>query len=697
MRKKDNQGFTLIEVIVSVAIGSIVLGVILSLILTSFTTFGTISTEKLKKNALDNIVDYVREEVENSTDVVISKTPPKLNSDNENQGQWKWLSVINNRLYLGNYTYDIDNKTGSGTGKEALDDSYYGINDTYDRNHDDSTLSLYYAFHLRNSNDTNSDDKHSYIVNFQYVLKNTTTTYKKNDAIEFSNVHKESDETYNTGDLRDNESMPEGNDKSPISLNNTISQVQSFNQDGDGVIRLYYHIRENDKGSKNESNNNYLSHTVADKIYTMTPYLNRGYYLGTSSSVENNEFYTLPLYNTYRVGDFVYYKGYWYMAVKDNVNNRDWNAPGGGAGSLWQRLSEELDSTSYYFKDDIIRHNNKYYRCLKETSGYNSPEWAKDYWEDLGKNKPTSDGYDTSFKSMNDEHIIALMKLNQPIKNSPAYEKQIKISRFSYQGTDQNISNKHVYATDYPQINEYKPNKTYQIGDYVKVRVDGSEGNRDPSKYAYYEVYKKIFEPEDKDKSIKPGQKLTSGWKLLENSYHPGSSYEKGDALRIGTGYSSETKLDGSDNDYILFENKDYKAMMKFSKNEYIVWPILHHTFYKYSCDFNFVGNRESKLYFGLKTFNVDYNPYNDAFNYIDPNTIKGSYNYYHEYSSITDFGFYDGREAWLEKAMIYYDEDKAKNSGNMQDIAILSNSDIRKTIWQKTSYNKLLLLGGTD
>ena len=122
MRKKDNQGFTLIEVIVSVAIGSIVLGVILSLILTSFTTFGTISTEKLKKDALDNIVDYVREEVENSTDVVISKTPPKLNSDNENQGQWKWLSVINSRLYFGNYTYDSDNKTGSGTGKEAGND-----------------------------------------------------------------------------------------------------------------------------------------------------------------------------------------------------------------------------------------------------------------------------------------------------------------------------------------------------------------------------------------------------------------------------------------------------------------------------------------------------------------------------------------------------------------------------------------------
>lgn len=680
MRKKDNQGFTLIEVIVSIAIGSIALGAILSVILTGFTTFGTFSTQKLKKDALDNIVDYVRDEIQNSSDVVISTIPPKINSDNN--GDWSWIAVSNGKLYQGSYKYDKTKKTGSGTGKQALDDSYYAVKDTYDRNNDISKLSMHYVLQRRQKD----NDNLSYVVNFRYVLKSDTETYKKNDAIEFSNVLKENgttDKDYNTGDLR-NTKTPQGNDKSPVSLNNSM-QSASFNQDGDGLIRIYYNTKTKKESSETDPTTNpYLTGTVADKINEITPYLNRGYFIGTAESVWNDDFLQLPYLNNYRAGDFVYYKGYWYMCTK-NLPYRaaNYNHPDLG-GSYWQRLTPDYDDKSTYYIGDVIRINeggkNIYYRCIKDTSGYQKPDQYSQYWENIGdKPLPNYKGYDNTFSTMKDERIKDLLELNKDIKSSPGYEKSTHLTSFSYQGKEQKVSNAANYATDYPELQEYNSNTTYKIGDYVKVKVADSDGGRG-SQYSYYEVYKKIAEPEAgaTGEYQLPGKSFKSGWKLMENCYHPTSSYEKGDAVRLGTVQLDDNAVQGQYQDFIQL--KDPKNLPAINLSSYGYYG------YTYTADHASICNWDAKLYFGLR-----YQYFSD----ISISRINNSL-------TIDRYAYGDtmGRsnEFWLERAMIYYDENEAKNHNIDTDdkytIGGLDNTAIRNAIWERKSYNDLIQEG---
>ena len=114
MRERNEDGFTLVEIIVSTAIGMVVLAVALSMILTSFDTFGTFSTTGLKKESLDNLVDYVRNEVMNATEVVMSDSIPNPTDSKD----WHWLAVKNGQLYYG----DNDKNT---SGKLVVNSSYY--------------------------------------------------------------------------------------------------------------------------------------------------------------------------------------------------------------------------------------------------------------------------------------------------------------------------------------------------------------------------------------------------------------------------------------------------------------------------------------------------------------------------------------------------------------------------------------------
>ena len=72
----------------------------------------------------------------------------------------------------------------------------------------------------------------------------------------------------------------------------------------------------------------------------------------------------------------------------------------------------------------------------------------------------------------------------------------------------------------------------YEVGSFVQVKVNNSEG---PTNQPYYRLYKKIFQPmKNINKNLKfPGNSVLSGWELCENNYAVGSSYSKGDEMRI--------------------------------------------------------------------------------------------------------------------------------------------------------------------
>ena len=711
MRERNEDGFTLVEIIVSIAIGVVVLGLVLSIILTSFDTFGTFSTKKLKKEALDSIVEYVRDEIQNSTDVVISKTPPKLSTSNS--GDWKWLAVSGGRLYYGHYTYDKDTSKGTGSGRMYTNDSYYNTKDSYDRDASNTTLSIKYSKKTANAtSETKTSTSKVRIVTLYYTLSYSSEQYKKNDAIEFSNVS-EVDNTIdpNNGDIH---SLADVQAKDAKSLDNTsTANLKSFTNSDTSITRLYYQKSSGTSSGENNNNNNNndnpnLTHTVADKINEITANNNRGYYVGRADNFQDsnnenfydnpeskNSFY-IPLANTYRPGDFVYYKGYWWLLMQKSSNPEN-NEPKNDGAGIWQCLDGEFHIGDTYNKGDVVKYNNIYYKYLGESSVEWNPPTSNEtndetntsgkLWLNLGTDVPTSvDGYDKTFSS-----LASGKGANAITQQTPSASPALDQSRLS-------IPNVKPYSIKYDTstVPVYDPDhfntSNYPVGSLIQVEVKGSGDSNGNN--IYYRLYKKIFEPADYiDDTLKvPGNSFQSGWKLLENEYMPSSSYTSGDTLRLGT-----SNLDNLDTtaDYIRVKSpinasvtfNYYDSKMHSNEGGIITLSPMD------------ICSSEAEIYFGIN------------YNYIDESSIKG-YSETHTYNGekISTFvltrakfikyestDWWSGRKQYttdlrndfsLTKAMIYLPSESTQSDN--QDGG-QNNKTVRSQIWERISLNKIV------
>ena len=709
MLERNEKGFTLIEIIVSTAIRVVVLGLVLSIILTSFDTFGTFSTKKLKKEALDSIIDYVRDEVQNSTDVVISKTPPKLSTSNS--GNWKWLAVANGRLYYGSYTYDQEKSKGTGTGRMYTNDSYYNTKDSYDRDASNTTLTMSYA---KKTSDSTSESKTSTdkvrIVTFYYTLSNNSEQYKKNDAIEFSNVS-EVDQTtqLNSGDIH---SLPDVQEKDAVSLeNSTTANLNSFTQSDKSILRLYYQKSsaslsgDNNDNNNNDNNNNTenvnLTHTIADKINEITANNNRGYFVRTADNFQDSQdenfyknpesqnSYNIPLANTYRPGDFVYYKGNWWLCMKD-VGNPSWNGPSDSGNANWQCLDGNIHTQNTYNYGDIGKYNGHYYKFIAENSvntglpsNWNvtddeSKANGDQVWLDLGTDVPTTDGYDKTFSNLaNGKGSNAITQ--QTPASSPALDTaRASIPNVTASTTKYDTSTVPIYNPDNFKTSDYK------VGDLIQVEVknSGDDNGNNP----YYRLYKKIFEPAEyiNDTLKVPGNSFQSGWKLLENEYMPSSSYTSGDTLRLGT-----SNLDNLDTtkDYIRVKTPK-NASVTFNYTDSQTNEEKRATITLSPLD---ICCSEPEVYFGL-----EYGYINEYINWYTPN-IKGYITTYtrdnEQYKQfvLSDVDFnHSNVTSWntsdwaLTKAMIYLPKETTQTEvPNAQ-----YNGTVRNQIWERISLN---------
>lgn len=645
MLERNEKGFTLIEIIVSTAIGIVVLGVVLSMILTAFDTFGTFSTTGLKKESLDNLVDYVRNEVMNATEVVISDSTPNPTDSQD----WHWLAVKDGQLYYG------DN--GSNTsGKLVVNSSYYKQKSSYDRYPQDSKMTW-----SGTCSQTSKNDDYTYIVNFSYKLSYQGTSYSKSDAINFSNVkHEEDSDIKNKGDIR------------LLSKKNTEKNLDDNN------LKLWYRKATKSSSNTNDNDNNNdnidpdasnpnLTHTVADKVYFMSSYHNRGYFVNPSESIWHDSFLTMPYAVEYHAGTILYYKGYWWMLVVDLPANRaPYEKPDGG-GQYWQRLSEEYYNSSVYFKGDVVIYNNVYYECLQNNISYQTPgSWC---WKSLGTKdeiNTTTPGFDVNFSGVEDGKISKIINYKAPQSsplNDPA---RLNLKSYSYQGQAVTDTNAYQYATDFPTVNVYDSNKTYNIGDLVKVKIEGSDGGRG-DQYAYYQLYKKISEPMSSSYKA-PGSSYKSGWELLENEYSPSSSYEYGKEMRVG--YTDiDDEIDGTSADYItmnkLNENIQYKG------KTYNLGSL------------NTICNDNLVTYFVLK-----YDKYTTSREYKNG---QWQYTFNSEINGRTG-------DWWLDRALIYYNKDKANisksNEVTNEKNQCPDNEKVRKELWKELTYNDIVKEG---
>lgn len=94
----NQKGFTLIEVIVSIAIVSILLMIGGSMIVSSFETVYTTTDLDMDKRTLDSIADVVRSDIEYSYEVKLAQQDNQPNIEGE-EG-WHWLYVDNGYLYV---------------------------------------------------------------------------------------------------------------------------------------------------------------------------------------------------------------------------------------------------------------------------------------------------------------------------------------------------------------------------------------------------------------------------------------------------------------------------------------------------------------------------------------------------------------------------------------------------------------------
>ena len=668
-----NDGFTLVEIIVSIAIGTVVLGLVLSMITTAFSNFGSASNTNLKKSSLDGIVSYVRGCVLNASDVVVSTTKP-------DGDDWKWLYVSNGMLYKGS-------KSGES---KVFDYRYYNKKSDHDKSSSAGTLEM----NVTMKHDyVAKDDNHVYSGKFSYELSDHKEKFTRDDTTVFSNITGTSS-SYN-GDVQ----KISQNDNQEYNLNTDLTS-----------LKLYYKKTASASSDDNKQTGSYAG-TIMDKIKAMTPEVNRGYFMGTADSVStwsylsegNYNYLNMPAKNEYRLGDFVYYQGYWYVLVKND--NPVHNLPGNGSG-VWQKLSDEYEINNPYVKGDVIKYNGVYYRVVADylSSGDVPTQWDTINWENNGNNPsnplfkyigstPDSKhpGYDTNWNDIKDTNreIRTLLNGSRAIPDkSPAKIKQQVLNGVSTYATNyddfSNVTKFTVADIDAKKFNTDKFEKGALVA--VEVKNSGKGGSNDDKDAPYYRLYQKIFNPVENLTYMKtiPGNSSLSGWRLLENSYSPSSSYESGDILRLGT-----SKLNDADTTNYIQLNKisvpeNNLNFTCFIEDGYYDGRFYKRNIYNSSFDVEDNGSLPTLFYFSLNLSMVT--KYDDYHHY-----------YYYE-SELPDYwisckketNYYlikglkgsqcDNNYLRLEKAMIH--------KVGLQDE---TDEQVGKALWTEMSYNDAL------
>ena len=212
----------------------------------------------------------------------------------------------------------------------------------------------------------------------------------------------------------------------------------------------------------------------------MNNYTNRGIYTYT---------------NTYYKGDFVRYKGYWWLALRDIVNS---HTPGTEVAE-WERIDATLFLTtstttlrSGYRAGDVVIYGGTYFKFL------NDKDWYSTTW-------PSSAYY---WSSVSSETAKATTYTNTSTVT-------LKTVRNKLDG---------INETDIPT---YSSSKSYSVvtnptkaTDFVKI-YDSTNG--------LYIYYLKVANGD----GTAPGTSASSGWQILTRDYNSKSAYLFGDCVMV--------------------------------------------------------------------------------------------------------------------------------------------------------------------
>lgn len=321
--KTNKKGFTLVEIIVSIAVGSIVLMIAGAIILSSSQFLSTTTEMDLDKRCVDSIVDFVRGEIEYSTETRLvqknSSKAPEVGKDG-----WHSFYVKDKVLYRD----DV----------QVFQDEFYS----------------YKEFRLAVKGHFENESR----IDLYYELYNTKgeKAYSTRDTVMLLNV-KVSDEMKSEGLF--------------------TQEKQQLTGAIDGYA-LYYRKTSmslpSGDGESGNDNSKVKTGTVADQIDFKTMENNRG--LWTAGAKD----YMLIK------NDFVFHNGYWWMLVYHSAGTKPGSVYTKPGESLWWKcIDSQFHNNSAYEVGDVIMYNNIYYKCINSNvnkgSIMNTPDIDTSTWE----------------------------------------------------------------------------------------------------------------------------------------------------------------------------------------------------------------------------------------------------------------------------------------------------------------------------
>lgn len=351
--KHRNKGFTLVEIVVSIALGSVVLAILGTMILTSSNFLSGTSDSDLDKRCVDSCVEFVRDQIEYSTDVRIIENKGLDNYPVEGEDNWHCFYIKNHILYRDD--------------SPVFDDSFY--------NHKQLEILV------------KDDYKNNMRVDFTYHLNDSDgeKAYGNRDTIVFLNI---------TEKVNNEQGLY-------VSENVSLDANKSFSKKGNYAIYYKKSLKTNHSSDKPSGGNDYIkSGTVADLIFNLNYDNSRGYF--------NSSFH-------YNKGDYVYYDGYWWM--KNAKNDSPAKPGESGSAWERIDKNYRVGENSSYLKDDIVVYNGQYYKCVTDNYAWTNPELCKNppvskddnqynyQWEKITEQEAKSKEYEKVY-SYNENMVI---------------------------------------------------------------------------------------------------------------------------------------------------------------------------------------------------------------------------------------------------------------------------------------------------
>lgn len=300
MAIKKNEGFTLIEIIVSLMIVSIAMVIATSLILNSMGYFNKTAISDNDKQILDGVRDYIQTELIYASEVRISESYPVKEDGTIDEG-WHYLFVKDNALYKDN-----DCETDFTKANKVYGDDFYNRRKLFIDARGFDEYRVDFNLYLTSQSGQVSD------YNNKYVYKTSTT-------IELLNMKNYITHKGGTSFLKQSS-------YSKLENSSTYTGYKVFYKKDDLT----------------------MSSPVGDTIACKNEKNSKGEWKADTE---------------YKPGEFVEYPSNsekWYVALYKTTKG---DRPDINTSGSWKNALLEWHPASSYLKDDIVTYNGKYYQC----------------------------------------------------------------------------------------------------------------------------------------------------------------------------------------------------------------------------------------------------------------------------------------------------------------------------------------------